>query len=310
VVASHLIEFNFIRWISSEYRAARQDAVESLAILADARVETPYLSLAHWLSHFTLPWSLLFLGEWGQALRTLTAELTLADKNGERHRAQTLLLYRAWIHLHAMDFPAVLEACGSVLPSFDDPARAPWRRWCLALAGSAEAASGRYEAAEQHLLAARGEMDRLPVIHDWYSRMILQGALSELWLAKRDLAQARLEAERFLELTRATAERTWQALAWDTNARVATAERDLNRAQNCIDHALSTMEGFEVPLAAWRVHDTAAELYAGLGNNAAAEPHRALSRATILTLADSLPHDEPLRARFLSAPAVRRIVDP
>ncbi len=308
VVASHLIEFNFIRWISSEYRAAREDAVESLAILAAARVETPYLSLTHWLSHFTLPWSLLFLGEWGQALQTLTAETTLAVKNGERHRAQTLQLYRAWIHLYAMDFPTVLEACGSVLPSFDDPARAPWRRWCLALAGSAEAASGRYEAAEQHLLAARGEMDRLPVIHDWYSRMILQGALSELWLAKRDPAQARLEAERFLELTRATAERTWQALAWDTNARVATAARDLKRARNCIDHALSTMEGFEVPLAAWRVHDTAAELYTGLGNSAAAEPHRALSRATILRLADSLPHDEPLRARFLSAPSVRGIV--
>jgi hypothetical protein len=37
---------------------------------------------------------------------------------------------------------------------------------------------------------------------------------------------------------------------------------------------------------------------------------RAVSRAMILRLADSLPHDEPLRAGFLSAPAVRRIVDP
>ena len=70
------------------------------------------------------------------------------------------------------------------------------------------------------------------------------------------------------------------------------------------------MEGFEVPLAAWRVHGTAAELYARLGHNAAAEQHRASSRATILGLADSLPHDEPLRTRFLSAPAVRQIVDP
>jgi tetratricopeptide (TPR) repeat protein len=201
-----------------------------------------------------------------------------------------------------------VETCGSLLPFFDEPARDPWRRFCLALAGSAEAASGRYEAAELHLLAARGEMDRRPVIHDWYSRMILEGALSELWLAKRDLAQARREAERFLELTRATAERTWQALAWDTNARVATAERDFNRAQKCIDQALSTMEGFEVPLAAWRVHGSAAELYAHLGHTATAEQHRAASRATILSLAASLPHDEPLRARFLSAPAVRRIV--
>ncbi len=125
----------------------------------------PYLNFAHWLSQFTLPSSLLFLGEWGQALHTLTAEIALADRNGDRYRAQTLDLYRAWIHLHAMDFPGVLEICGSVLPSLDDPARGPWRRFCLALAGSAEAASGRFEASAQHLLAARGEMDRRPVIH-------------------------------------------------------------------------------------------------------------------------------------------------
>src|SRR5262249_14603258 len=152
-----------------------------------------------------------------------------------------------------------------------------------------EAASGRHEAAAQHLLAARGEMDGRPVIHDWYSRMILEGALTELWLAKRDLTRARAEAERFLEFTRATAERTWQALAWEISARIATAERDFRRAQNCIDQATSTMEGFEVPLAAWRVHGTAAELYTRMGHDASANQDRALSRATILSLANSLP---------------------
>ncbi len=308
MAATHLIEFNFIRWISSEYRAAQQDAVESLAILVDARIENPYLSFAHWLSHFTLPWSLLFLGEWGQALRTLTAEITLADKNGDPYRAQTLHLYRAWTHLHAMDFPGVLEICGSVLPAFDDPASGPWRRFCLALAGSAEAASGRYEAAEQHLFAARREMDGRPVIHDWYSRMMLEGALTELWLAKGDLTRARSEAERFLELTRATAERTWQALAWEASARVAIAERELHRAQNYIDHALAAMEGFEVPLAAWRVHGSAAELYRRRRNDGAAGRHRALARATILELANSLADDEPLRRAFLSAPSVRDVL--
>jgi hypothetical protein len=104
-------------------------------------------------------------------------------------------------------------------------------------------------------------------------------------------------------------ERTWQARAWDINARLALAERDLQRAQTCVDHALSTMDGFEVPLAAWRVHGTAAELYGGAGNNAASERHRALARATILRLANSLVPDDPLRDTFLSAPAVRRIVD-
>src|SRR3989442_12756054 len=86
-------------------------------------------------------------------------------------------------------------------------------------------------------------------MHDWYCRMMLEEALTELWLAKGALTHARPEAERFLELTLATAERTSQARAWETSARDAMEERDLHRARNCIDRALAVMEGFEVPLA-------------------------------------------------------------
>ena len=308
LVAAHLIDSNFIRWGSSEYRAAHQDVVESLAVLVDQNVDNPYLSVAHWLSQFTLPWSLLFLGEWGEALRILAAEITLADKNGDRYRGQTLQLYRAWIHLHAMDFPGVLGICNSILPSLDEPARRPWRRFCLALTASAEAALGRYAAAADHVMAARNEMDRQPVIHDWYCRMMLGQTLTDVWLAKDDLMQAGPEAERFLALTLTTAERTWQALAWEASTRVAMAEDDHHRARACIEKALSAMEGFEVPLAAWRVHRSAADLNSRGGNEAAAKRHRELSRSTVLKLANSLPDNDPLRDTFLSAPSVHGIV--
>jgi tetratricopeptide (TPR) repeat protein len=253
LTAAHLIDSNFIRWSSSEYRAAHQDVVEGLAVLVDQNMDNPYLSFAHWLSQFTLPWSLLFLGEWGDALRILAAEITLADKNGDRYRGHTLQLYQVWIHLHAMDFPGVLEICNSILPSLEEPARSPWRRFCLALTGSAEAASGRYATAADHLMAARNEMDRQRVIHDWYCRMMLGQVLTDVRLATGDLTQAGAEAERFLELALATAERTWQSLAWEASARVAMAGGDHHRARTCLETALSTMEGFEVPLAAWRV---------------------------------------------------------
>jgi len=68
------------------------------------------------------------------------------------------------------------------------------------------------------------------------------------------------------------------------------------------------MEGYDVPLAAWRVHATAAELYQRMGERDAAEKHRELSSATIMKLADSLPVEEPLRQVFLSAPRVRKIL--
>jgi tetratricopeptide (TPR) repeat protein len=309
VLASHLIDYNFIQWVSSEYREAQRNAVESLAILHDQVEENPYLSTAYWQSQFILPWSLLFLGEWGEMLREIEVGLAMADKNGAHYRAQTLRVYQAWLHLQAMDFAGVVTICDSVLPSLEDPPRSPWRRFCLVLLGAAHTALGNYEGAREHLSTAGNEMDHQTVIHDWYCRMPLESGLTELWLAKGDLAQARSHAEQLLSITQATAERTWQALACEANARVAFAELDLEKARDWITKALLRMEGIEVPLAAWRVHAAGAEISDYMGNSGLAEYHRQLSRATILKLSNSLPTEEPLRKTFLSAPRIRRVLE-
>jgi tetratricopeptide (TPR) repeat protein len=178
----------------------------------------------------------------------------------------------------------------------------------LILKGSAQAALGNFDVALEHLSTARNAMDQQMVIIDWYWRMQLQSGLTELWLAKGDRKRAQTEAERFLEVTLATAERTWQALAWEANARVAIAQRNLERAHDCIAKALSTVKGFEVPLAAWRVHATAAELCNTSEKSEAAEHHRELSRAIVLKLADTLSAEGPLREIFLSAASVRKVL--
>jgi hypothetical protein len=84
-------------------------------------------------------------------------------------------------------------------------------------------------------------------------------------------------------------------------ARVALAADDLAQA-------LVTIEDVEVPLAAWRVHATAAVLNERTGKSGEADHHRALSRATILPLAQSLPAAVPLRHTFLLAPAVAKVL--
>jgi hypothetical protein len=86
------------------------------------------------------------------------------------------------------------------------------------------------------------------------------------------------------------------------------AELDLTRAQDCIAKALFEMEGFEAPLAAWRVHATAFELDRNSGNRDLAARHLALSRETVMKLANSLPTEEPLRQTYLSAPMVCKIL--
>jgi hypothetical protein len=167
---------------------------------------------------------------------------------------------------------------------------------------------GNHDRALGRLQAASDEMDRQKVVLDWYWRLQLELALTEAWLAKGDLGQARRQASRFLDAAQATAERTWQALAWEANARVAIAGADVACAQGCIARAFSTMNGGgELPLAAWRVNATIGELLECMGDPGSAEHHRELSRATILKLADSLPAKEPLRQTFLSAAAVKNV---
>src|SRR5260370_24538780 len=104
-----------------------------------------------------------------------------------------------------MDFASVLAICDSVLalvrnpelrPAPDYPTTIPSAfRNRLILTGSAETALGNYESALEHLLAARADMERSAIIFSWFWRMRLESALTELWLAKGDLAQARTHAE-------------------------------------------------------------------------------------------------------------------
>jgi DNA-binding winged helix-turn-helix (wHTH) protein/tetratricopeptide (TPR) repeat protein len=317
-LAPYLVDCGFISCISSEYREAHRNLMESRVIKLEAAEENPYLSPAYVRAQLPLTLSLLFLGEWGEALREIKDAIAILDKNADYNWGQGVRPHLAWLHLQAMDFAGVLALCNSALPLAGDPESglapdytAPyrfglWKR--LFLMGSAETALGDYESALEHLLVARADMDRPGPTCTWYWRMPLENALTELWLAKGDLAQARLQAERCLAIALASAEHMWQALGWEANARVAMAELDVPRARDSIAKALSTMEGFEVPLAAWRVHATAFDLYHNSGDQDLAKRHLALSRETIMKLANSLPPEEPLRRIFLSAPIIRKIL--
>jgi DNA-binding winged helix-turn-helix (wHTH) protein/tetratricopeptide (TPR) repeat protein len=323
LLASYLIDCNLMQWCSSHYREAKRNALASLTILLgkrehigdfplkgfDSYPANPYLSSALWLTQTILPWTLLLLGEWGEAIAEIKSGIELAERNGDHYRSQTLLLYQAWVHLNAMDFGGVVRICDSVLPFLETPGSGPWRRLGLILAGSAETALGNNESAYRHLSTAKAEMDRQTLIFDWYSRMILGSALTELWLVRGEQSRARAEAESFLDITRSTAERTWQALAWEAYARVAMAENHFERAQDGVANASHTMEGFEVPLAEWRVHATGALLYERMGDRELAQQHSSRSCATILQLADSLQPGDALQGIFLSAPPIRKILE-
>jgi DNA-binding winged helix-turn-helix (wHTH) protein/tetratricopeptide (TPR) repeat protein len=319
IVAPHLIDYSVIPAYSSEYRESCRTLIEGRAILGEVIGENPYLSLAYAVAQFQLSFCLVHMGEWGEALREIDAAVTMLDRNGDYYRAQLIRLIRAALHLHAMDFAGARDLCEAAVPLAGDPLpraapNAPPAyplqfHWALIVSGNAETALGNHQRAVENLSAARQDMDRSMSVLDWYWRMPLEAGFTEVSLATGNLPEACANARRFLEVTLTTVERTWQALAWETNARVARAELDLSRAKDCIGKALLTMEGFDVPLAEWRVHATAAQIDEDSGDVQSARSHGEVSRATILRLANSLPAEEPLRQIFLAAPAVARILN-
>ena len=142
----------------------------------------------------------------------------------------------------------------------------------------------------------------------WYLRIHLQFELVEAYLAKRDLFRARLEANRMLQAALATAERTWQALAWDASARVALQEKTVHRSESELKNALDVMSGFDLPLAAWRVHKTAALLSRLSGNGELLDFHLAQARGVGVSLAKSLDSRPALQQTFRSSPAISEIL--
>jgi len=307
-----LLEGSHIRFLSGEYREARRLALEVRAKWLEPGTN-PNLRIEYYRSDALAVLPLVFLGEWGTALKEFAAALAEAWKNVNENNALWLQVHQAWLHLHALDFTGVLAICRSALALLRDPAlRAapppPQLRRALILSGLASAAVGDYARALEDFSAAASDMDRQTVFLDWYWRMPLVAGLTEVWLAKGDRVRAQQEAERLLQMSLATEERTWQGLAWEINARVALANRDEARARDCMARGVSTVQGFEVPLAAWQVHATAAHIEKESGNLESAQSHLDLSRATIMQLADSMEQREPLRKIFLSAPAVARVL--
>ena len=97
--------------------------------------------------------SLLFVGDWGDALRAIKACMARADKNGLHHYGQGMRVWLALFHLFAIDVAGALSICEAALalelPSYN-------RRLGLAFAGSAAIGCGMYERALEHFIDSEG----------------------------------------------------------------------------------------------------------------------------------------------------------
>ncbi len=251
--------------------------------------------------------ALVQAGQLGELLVTLRTLLDTAAKNGNKLWFCAFSGLEAWLRVLAFDFQDARKLCKTVLPvCTGNPGRTP-RAIALLCAGRAELGLGN----TQEAVDCFSEVERITneqFYMYWWWRMHAQLGLASSWLQLGNITKARIESESFLEGALSTADPNMHALAWEMKARVAMAEKDWTLAGGSIQAALAVLEEREVRVSAWHVHATAWEFYGRQGNDESAERQRAKAEAGIQALACSFPEEEPLRATFLAAGPVRRIL--
>ncbi|WP_158792042.1 AAA family ATPase [Granulicella sp. L60] len=308
-LAPQTIQYGIVQWASSEYREAYEFISEGLNALSEAMGDqNPYLSIDYQKAQFYLPRALFFCGEWGQALAALDTSIDTAAKNGDYTYVKMMRLNRAWIHFHAMDFEEVLATSEPMEHINHEFGGSYLVRMSHLLSGSAHTALGNYDRGLAALMKAQDEMDRRPIIFDWRFRLSLYAALAEFWLSTGDLEKARFEASRYLTHSLETKDFTLRTLALEVLARIALSAGDLSSAKDSIATAIHGIEKHDVPVSAWRVHATAARIFASTGEEDLERSHREAAVDGVFALADSIGVEHPLKAAFLSSPMVSKLL--
>jgi DNA-binding winged helix-turn-helix (wHTH) protein len=303
-----LIEYSMLCMVSAQYRQAQHTIQSSFLVLMSSEKSLPAFNVqrAVWSTRLLVPWSYLFLGEFGRALEEFDAGIATYDGNGNFYAARVLGLYRAYLLFHAMDFAVVHRVCSEMGQGLDQdvapndvarptPMLPAQQRLRLLLSAVADAGLGNNDAALAQLLEVERQMDGQPVIFDWYWRLLLEWGFANLMMATSDFAKASVHAERLVTLATRTNERTWHALAWETKARVVLALADPAHAVDCIERALLATKEQPTPLADWRVYAAAEAVYGAAGNLRLGRLYAKSCTAARKRLAGSLPEGHRLR---------------
>src|SRR6266436_4280457 len=257
--------------------------------------------------------ALLRVGQLGEVLRIVRAGRDMAEKNGND---PWLFNFReAWLRTLVLDFDGTRRICETILQAKAEYPTGQPETIARIAAGYSRVATAyveldrqEYDHAIEHFRQVRNpELTPKFFLH-WIWRMTAQLGLSNVWLLSGNILNARLDADLFLESALSTADPHLQALAWEMKTRVAMAEQDWMGAREYLQQAVVIVEKFEVLVAAWQVHATAWQFYRHTKEDKPAEASRGRAEACILKIANSFARDEPLRASFLSAPPIARVL--
>jgi DNA-binding winged helix-turn-helix (wHTH) protein/tetratricopeptide (TPR) repeat protein len=301
ILYAHIL-YAQIQCVQSDYQGGFQIVEAYLPRLVESQNTWEYLS-----AHMAKAMALLGLGRLGEAHCMLMKGMEVSEK---AHNATWIRGFRgALAHLKflACDFATALHDTEALQKAGRD---APGQAWNLntITAGLSELELGRPKKALRHFEQARNGHVGPRSFLDWYWRMLGLFGSSSAHLATGNLANAGRDAVLFVQTALSCADRSLQGLAWAVKAQVVQAEGRWEEARDCMENALSAMNGFEAPVFAWRAHIIAVDFYRGARDINAAERHRENAATLILQLANSFEREDPHRETLLSAAPVRRIL--
>ena len=249
----------------------------------------------------------LFRGKFGEVRRIVRSGRDSAEKNGGTPWMN--IFGDAWLRLICFDFDGVQRVSEITSPSALEE-HAAWAGTVSRISsGYAKLYQGNNDEALRYFAEVRDFHVTPRFFLHWRWRMHAALGSIEAQLGAGDVANARREADRFLESALSVAEPNMRALAWEIRARVAKAGKDPDHARRCIENAASILEMFEIPVAAWQVYRTARDVYAGGDERDKADMYHARAVEVITRLADSFEQGDPLIETFLNAPPIRRIFE-
>ncbi|MGH9847864.1 MAG: hypothetical protein ACREEM_54955, partial [Blastocatellia bacterium] len=292
----------YFQCLQSEYRAASDTAREGQQLAAEAGNAYEYLFCLYYRA-----WSLLHLGQWGEAHSVVRDGIQMAQKNGHEIWVILFQLVLAWLHEQGCDFERARELCEQSLLQLQKTNYRYGQLLAHTLLGIAHLGLEQYEPAFLSFSDATRGMER-EGISDWLLQMPLRQGLSQYWFARRDFTQARTQAETLCAMAAGPGERTYLAQGRRLLAEIAMEARDWTRAEMEVSQALAAIDEAEAPLARWRVCATAARLYEQLGRKTDAARCRMKSAAVLRRLADSPGEAGELRQSLVTHPQVQFIL--
>jgi tetratricopeptide (TPR) repeat protein len=299
---------SYHKMIYAHVRVLQGDYEEAIAMFDhDAfRLEGPTSLMAHFFALSGKMVALLRSGRLGEVQQIVRDGKEMAAKNGND---PWLFNFReAWLHVLTLDFEGARRLCEAMLCSSPEYPTGQPQAIARVSEGYAELERGNYDrAVECFSQVADSRSDGKFFLH-WAWRMTAQLGLSDTWLAAEDLGNARNTCDLFRGSALSTSDPYFRALAWDRMARLAMLSKDSDAAQGYVDQALSVVKDFVVPMAAWQVNATAHDWNLQAKRDRAAAAHRTAAVRHILSIANSFAADEPLRASFLAAAPVQRIL--